>query len=103
VQVLDTLGSLVGFEPHSRYEQRSCNLHSGDVLLLYTDGITEAPNSRGERFDEENLRCALQWACQHYSTAQEILDHIIGQVQQFTGQTAPPSDDMTLLIIRVTG
>jgi len=102
VQVLDTLGALVGFEPHSRYEQRSCNLQAGDVLMLYTDGITEAPNSRGERFDEENLRQALKWSCQHYSTAQEILEHIIGQVQQFTGQPPQPNDDMTLLIIRVT-
>jgi len=102
VQALDTLGALVGFEPHSRYEQRSCSLQKGDVLLLYTDGITEAPNARGERFDEENLRCALRWACQHYGTAQEILEHIIGQVRQFMGQTAQLEDDMTLLIIRVT-
>jgi len=102
VQVLDTLGALVGLEPHSRYEQRSCTLHAGDVLMLYTDGITEAPNAAGERFNEEKVRQALQWSCQHYTTAQEILDHIIGQVQQFSAPAAPLSDDMTLLIIRVT-
>lgn len=67
VQALDTLGALVGFEPHSRYEQRSCSLQKGDVLLLYTDGITEAPNARGS--DLTKRICAVLCAGRASTTA----------------------------------
>lgn len=101
VQVLDTLGALIGLEPHSRYEQRSCQLQSGDVVLMYTDGVSEAPNDRGDRFDEENLRHALKWGCQSYATAQEICDYILQKVYDFGNGATIPNDDMTLLVMRV--
>jgi phosphoserine phosphatase RsbU/P len=101
VQTLDTLGALIGLEPDSQFEEGQIKLQAGDVLLYYTDGITEAVNQMGERFDEDNLRLSLQTACQNQFNAQEILDYLFEQVQTFMGRRGH-QDDMTLVVLRVS-
>jgi sigma-B regulation protein RsbU (phosphoserine phosphatase) len=101
VQVLDTMGSLIGLEPVCQFEQRSCHLEAGDVLLLYTDGLTETPNDRGDRFGEGNLHRCFGWACQNYTGAEEILDYLIQEAQRFSHSAPALSDDMTLLVMRI--
>jgi phosphoserine phosphatase RsbU/P len=102
VQTLDTLGALIGLEPHSEFEQSEISLQTGDVLLYYTDGITEAVNQMGDRFDEDNLRSSLQTACQNQLNAQQILDYLFEKVQAFTGRSRNShQDDMTLVVLQV--
>ncbi len=108
VQAIDTLGPLIGLESGSKYEEDSVHLQPGDVVLYYTDGFTEAANQPGDRFDEENLRQALQWACQNcvpksadISRPQAILDYIFERVQNFIGNGRSHSDDMTLVVLQV--
>ncbi|MFN3926625.1 MAG: PP2C family protein-serine/threonine phosphatase [Pseudanabaenaceae cyanobacterium] len=101
VQTLDTLGALIGLQPDSRYEQRSCQLAEGDVLLLYTDGITEAPNHRGDRFGEERLTKALQWACQAQQQAEIILQYILQEVEAYSATAVLDNDDKTLVVMRI--
>lgn len=101
LQRLDTIGMLIGLEADSQYEDAQIQLSPGDTIMYYTDGFTDAADHNGERFDEENLTNAFQWACEHCNGAQEILDYLFDQVQQFLGETNRNADDMTLVVMQV--
>jgi sigma-B regulation protein RsbU (phosphoserine phosphatase) len=101
IKFLDTQGMLVGLDPDAEYEDEQVQLSSGDTIIYYTDGFTDAVNQNGERFDEGNLRQAFEYACQHYSSSQEILDYIFTQVEKFIGFGHDNTDDMTLVIMLV--
>jgi len=55
VMALDTFGLFLGISDSVRYEEKSIYVNSGDRLFLYTDGISELKNSRGEEFGEQGL------------------------------------------------
>lgn len=101
LEPLDTEGALIGLDILSDYEDAQVLLQLGDVLLYYTDGLTDAVNGNGDRFDEKNLRRIYQEACLQYYHPEEILDYIFTQVQQFIGSGNNHQDDMTLVVMRV--
>ncbi|HBB31648.1 MAG TPA: guanylate cyclase [Cyanobacteria bacterium UBA8803] len=101
IQRLDTVGMLIGLEADSQYEDAQIQLNAGDTIIYYTDGFTDVANQQGDRFDEENLIAAFEWACDHGHGSQEILDYLFEQVQQFTGSTSRNGDDMTLVVLQV--
>lgn len=101
IQRLDTVGMLIGLEADSHYEDAQVQLAFGDTIIYYTDGFTDVTNQHGDRFDEENLIAAFQWACEHYQSSQAILDYLFDQVQQFLGSTNRNGDDMTLVVLQV--
>jgi len=98
---LDTLGMLIGLDADSQYFEGQVQLFPGDTIIYYTDGFTDAANQRGDRFDEDNLSAAFQWACQNYQESQAILDYLFDRVQQFIGLGNHNGDDMTLVVMRV--
>jgi len=75
-------------------------LQPGDVLVLYTDGVTEAENVHAEPFGTERLSAIVQASAG--LSARTIKDRIIDAVEAFMGDT-PPFDDTTLVVIRYTG
>ncbi|MEL7036941.1 MAG: PP2C family protein-serine/threonine phosphatase [Cyanobacteria bacterium J06592_8] len=101
IQQLDTLGMLIGLDADTRYYEAQVQLEPGDAIIYFTDGITDAVNQKGERFDEENLQTAFEWACQNYSSSQAILNYIFEQVQEFVGPGSHNIDDMTLVVMRI--
>jgi sigma-B regulation protein RsbU (phosphoserine phosphatase) len=72
-------------------------LVSGDVMVLYTDGITEAENEHGDLYGLPRLKESLS-QCQHLE-AQEILDRILGEVYAFIGGTRV-YDDISALVVK---
>lgn len=102
IQRLDTEGMLVGLDLNSEYEEKEIKLQIGDTIMYYTDGFTDAVNQNGERFDEDNLYKVFDYACQNYTNSQEILDYIFAQVEKFIGFGNNNSDDMTLVIMRIS-
>jgi phosphoserine phosphatase RsbU/P len=98
---LDTLGMLIGLDANSQYEDAQAQLESGDVVIYYTDGLTDAASASGDRFDEENLIASLCTACRIYSDPQEILDYMFNQVHEFIGADKQNTDDMTLVVLKV--
>jgi sigma-B regulation protein RsbU (phosphoserine phosphatase) len=76
-----------------------CKLAPGDVLVIYTDGVSEAGESEdadSEEFGEERLIAAIRK--QQRQSAAEVLDGILSEVQQFSqGEQA---DDMTLIVAK---
>ncbi len=101
IRRLDTLGMLIGLDADTHYQDAQVQLHPGDTLIYYTDGFTDAANQSGERFDEENLTQAFQWACQHCGNPQGILDYLFDRVQAFTGTNDRNADDMTLIVMQI--
>jgi sigma-B regulation protein RsbU (phosphoserine phosphatase) len=73
----------------------SCTLHPGDVMVLYTDGVTEAMNGRREQFGMDRL-CA-ELAQVHAAGVDEIRDHLLRAVMQWT---AKQEDDVTVMVLR---
>ena len=98
---LDTLGMLVGLDEESQYEDGKVKLEPGDVVIFYTDGFTDAASPTGERFDEDNLIRAAQWACQRYDSPSRILETLFDRIQQFVGTSKRNDDDMTLVVMKV--
>ncbi len=110
IHSLDTLGAIIGLEAGSKYDEGSIQLYAGDVVLYYTDGFTEAANTKGDRFDEENLRFYLNQVCINMPQAQTfardnypqfILDYIFEKLRNFIGKDPIYSDDMTLIVLQV--
>lgn len=93
-------GSLaLGLSPESKYKEETLQLDVGDMLVIYTDGITEARNTDGEFFGERRLFEHL--AQLGPLTAEHASDRLVQAVNSFIGH-APRSDDLTLLILKRT-
>jgi sigma-B regulation protein RsbU (phosphoserine phosphatase) len=97
VQQLEVNGTVVGAFPFSEYGQSFVVLEAGDLLVCYTDGITEPENAYGEMFGEERLMDLLSKNA-HRSEA-EIVEMILDGVRQWTASDEL-QDDMTLLLAR---
>ncbi|MBF2064917.1 MAG: PP2C family protein-serine/threonine phosphatase [Calothrix sp. C42_A2020_038] len=98
---LDTLGMLIGLDANSQYEDGQAQLETGDVVIYYTDGLTDAASASGDRFDEENLIKTLSTACRIYTEPQEILDYMFDKVHDFIGADKQNTDDMTLVVMQI--
>jgi phosphoserine phosphatase RsbU/P len=96
-RLLEVTGTVVGAFPMISYEEQSVEIHSGDLLIAYTDGITEPENAYGEEFGAERLaETALRYQNRE---PKEIVAKIMEAVTQWS--TAPElPDDMTVLIAR---
>jgi serine phosphatase RsbU (regulator of sigma subunit) len=79
-------------------QPETIRLGLGDILLFYSDGITEAMNAKGEEFGIERLMDAARRA--DGLSADAIRDMILSEVSEFLGDTLP-QDDITLVVIRV--
>jgi sigma-B regulation protein RsbU (phosphoserine phosphatase) len=81
-------------------EEHTRRVGPSDVIVLYTDGLTEATNEDGELFGDEALARVL--ASQHHLDAAGIRERVVRDVRAFVG-TAEPHDDMTLVVIKIGG
>lgn len=93
-------GLALGVLPDARYEERPVALRDGDVLVLYTDGVSEAENTRGEQFGEQRLQDLVRRHA--HVPAAEILERIVGAVREWTTGKGT-TDDVTLIVVRKLG
>jgi len=96
VQALRRTGMPLGVMEDAIWEQATIRLASGDVLLLYTDGITDAQNQQGEFFGTDRLLEAAHASLDR--SASSIRDALTARVREFAGD-APQFDDITLLVV----
>jgi sigma-B regulation protein RsbU (phosphoserine phosphatase) len=95
---LETGGPLLGVIPGESYEEEQVRFLPGDLLALYSDGVTEAMDTSGEAFSEGRLVATLR-ASAHLPSVQ-IVRRVHDEVTRFIGgQTF--ADDFTLLILKV--
>lgn len=96
---LSSTGALLGLFRDWDCGIAECNLQAGDLLALYTDGITEAYNDKGEEFGEEALVETLR---QHRTqSCQSALEAIANEVREFGA--AEQHDDITLIVAKCKG
>lgn len=96
-EFLDVTGSVVGAFPMLRYEEESVPLGCGDLLVAYTDGITEPENAYGEDFGAERLADVV---LRHRNCCpDEIVAKVLEAVRDWD-KSAEQADDMTLMIVR---
>jgi phosphoserine phosphatase RsbU/P len=93
---LDSTGTLLGLFQQWDCSMRECEVFPGDVLALYTDGVTEACNKAGEEFGEENLIARLR---EHRDLpCQELISVVLEEVRGFGSQEQ--HDDITVIIAK---
>lgn len=90
-------GLALGVLSDSRYEERPVALQDGDVLVLYTDGVSEAENEQGELFGEKRLEDLVR--ANANLPAADILKRIVDAVTAWAGAKGP-NDDVTLIVVR---
>jgi sigma-B regulation protein RsbU (phosphoserine phosphatase) len=103
VDELSVGGMVVGIDPSQRYQRALFDIRPGDVVLAYTDGISDATNFSGERFGKARLREALLRCLRDkpMASAGEVVEHILYEVRQYSGFSRTRSDDKTIVAIRV--
>ena len=96
VELLRSGGFPLGFFDHPRYFEQFLQLQSGDLLCLYTDGITEAANAKDEDYGRPRLVEALRRNQQR--SAEEICDAVLADVRRFSEQA--PADDASVMVLK---
>jgi sigma-B regulation protein RsbU (phosphoserine phosphatase) len=95
---LDKGGFPLGLFADADFEVGELTLQPNDMLVLYSDGITEATSDDGEQFQEHRLQQAVEERCN--APLSEIQSHVLDSVHKWSDKDA--EDDMTLLIVRAT-
>ncbi|ACM18635.1 sensor phosphatase, sensory_box and SpoIIE domain-containing [Geotalea daltonii FRC-32] len=95
---LDAEGLIIGVREDETYEEKELQMQPGDLLVLYTDGITEAQNSAGEMFGFSRL-CSIVSAISS-NPPEDVVSIVLEQLAGFTGTTAL-EDDVTMIVMKV--
>jgi phosphoserine phosphatase RsbU/P len=95
---LDRGGTCLGFFEDSTYEEGSFIVNPGDVLILYTDGVTEAMNKRGDLFGEARLYSTI--SNQIADDARSIESGLLENIRLFSAGTTQ-GDDITTVIMKL--
>ncbi len=94
---LDPEGLIVGVKKEFPYERDTYKLESGDVMIMYTDGLTEAENQENELFGEQRLAGLLR--DNHHLQPQELINYVVDQVRIFTGHQNF-TDDVSMIVLQ---
>jgi sigma-B regulation protein RsbU (phosphoserine phosphatase) len=100
VSFLPKGGRALGWFPNNPLEEITIQFRTGDFIVYYTDGLTEAENPQGEAYGEERLAQVISQSGE--MTANEIREVILQDVYRFCDGRAP-FDDLTMLIVRFIG
>ena len=98
---LDAEGYLIGLEKDAEYQCGEIQLESSDVILYYTDGITDVSNSSGDRFGEKNLIDIFMKLCQKNLTPQNLLNEIFKKIDNYSGNKKTLDDDASCVIFKL--
>ena len=97
IRMLDSTGTVVGAFPIARYQEKTVALEHGDLLVAYTDGVTEPENVYGEMFGEDRLKDMLFKYARADSS--ELIARTMEAVIHWTG-SSELQDDMTMVVAR---
>lgn len=98
-RLLENRGFPLGVFDNSHYSESVIDFQSGDILVLYTDGVTEARDARDENFGTERLEEEVRKASDR--SAREICELVTTAVREYSSEVGGPEDDLTISIIKV--
>jgi sigma-B regulation protein RsbU (phosphoserine phosphatase) len=104
VRRLEEGGPVVGLLEFAPYSQESVKLDPGDIVVVFSDGVSEALNAAGEEFGDDRLLAAAHQAARDADdvSSPALVESIVSAVRAFTKE-APQSDDITAMVIRYLG
>jgi len=95
---LRTGGPVMGMLPEAKYKSDQVQMQSGDLLVIYSDGVSEATNPQEEEFGEERL---MELIARYKERApEEITKMVLDELERFVN-VAPQNDDITLVVSRL--
>jgi serine phosphatase RsbU (regulator of sigma subunit) len=94
---LEAGGLVLGIMEETEFEESSCRLEHGDLLVIYSDGVTEAMNARSEEFGEAGLGDVVRQS--RAGTAAHVLNAIVEAALDFSGDRLQ-TDDITLIVLK---
>ncbi|MCD6376895.1 MAG: SpoIIE family protein phosphatase [Caldisericaceae bacterium] len=98
IEELSVGGFLLGIFPEAEYELGKGQLQPGELITMYTDGVTECMNLAEQEFGEQRLQEILLYSGFKFS-AKELNNYIVERLNEFARQ-APQSDDITILTVK---
>jgi len=96
---ISTEGPPLGASPQAKFQEAAVQLHPNDLLVWYTDGLTECENERNEQFSERRLR-SICLSSAPRSDPRAVREEITRNIQSFIG-TRVPEDDVTFVVGKV--
>jgi serine phosphatase RsbU (regulator of sigma subunit) len=96
-QPLSAHGIILGAFPDVELEDQRVDIAPGDLLVFYTDGVTEAIDSSQKEFGLGRLQAVVE--AHTDASARQILEAVVDAVDAYTGE-APPFDDLTMVVVR---
>lgn len=99
VEMLDGPGLAIGLFPRRTYQEKSFEMHPGDTLVLYSDGVSEAQDANDDEFGTDRLTEVVK--ANAGEPAEVIVERIFNAIDAFAG-TAPQFDDITLMVVKRT-
>lgn len=97
-------GLVLGIDPAENYERSVFDLRGGDIIVIYTDGLTDVRNFAGEKLGRNRLEAAVQDLVAQSPagsvSASAAVEHLMWTVRQFAG-LMPRPDDITIVVLRV--
>jgi sigma-B regulation protein RsbU (phosphoserine phosphatase) len=100
VRRLETGGMVLGLFEHVTFDEETLPLSPGDVIVAFSDGVSEALNEGGDEFTVDRLLTSIE--AHRNETPQQLLDGLLVDVRAFCGR-AMPSDDITIVVVRYDG
>lgn len=100
VKRLEAGGLVLGLFDHASFDEETLTLERGDLIVVFSDGVTEALSEAGEEFTDEGLLAAV--ATHRDKPPQALLDGLLAEVRQFCGH-ATQNDDVTMMVVRYNG
>jgi len=95
---LDVGGTVIGLFDFSEYDTGETKVSPGDLLVVFSDGLTEAVNTAGDEFGDDRLAAVLETV--RGRSAAEALAAVLKAVTEFVG-TEPARDDLTVMVLRL--
>lgn len=100
VRRLETGGPVIGLLEFAPFTQESLQLDPGDVVVIFSDGVSEAMSHTGEEFGDDRLLAVSQEGIA--DSVHDLVERIVAAVRGFT-KGAPQSDDITVMVLRYLG
>ncbi len=97
VRRLQNGGTVLGIMEEFPFQEDTISIDKGDLLVIYSDGVVEAMNEKGEQFSERRLAAVLQKSRNRPS--RELIDRIVSAVKKHAG-SYPQSDDITIVVVK---
>lgn len=97
IKILKTNGIAIGALEEALFEEKEIKLETGDIIILYTDGVTESLNDKEEQFGEKRLLELLKE--NNDLSANKMISKILEEVKKFSGKRTQ-YDDITLMVLK---